>query len=419
MVKMKDTLIFFSERYPHEFIGGLYEEMEIKELEKYFKQIIVISTSKRADQDSSFYIPENIISKNFNTDLTLLQKLWSIRLIVSSDFFKEYFYIKQTLKLKINIKILVIALIEMQKARSLVKSVEKLLKAQQLDVNETLIYSFWNDFRAYAAVLLKRKLNISRAISRAHGGDVYYERHPFNYLPFKGVLHEELDGIFPISKSSENYLKEKLSVSGDKIKFFHLGISNKIPFNFKSNQTILNIVSCSHIVKIKRVELIAEGLNELKEIGFHWYHIGGDYMGNIVKRFCEQNFNNKNQQYSLLGSLNNNEIMDFYSKNQIDLFINLSQSEGVPVSIMEAMSFGIPVIATNVGSTSEIVKDGITGFLLSPNPSLLEIKQVISKYYFLSLKEKKIMSENAYNCWKNEFNADENYSKFAETIINL
>lgn len=35
----------------------------------------------------------------------------------------------------------------------------------------------------------------------------------------------------------------------------------------------------------------------------------------------------------------------------------MSDSEGIPVSIMEAMSFGIPVIARNVGGMSEIVNE--------------------------------------------------------------
>ncbi|NMC40567.1 MAG: glycosyltransferase, partial [Bacteroidales bacterium] len=38
-------------------------------------------------------------------------------------------------------------------------------------------------------------------------------------------------------------------------------------------------------------------------------------------------------------------------------FINVSSSEGVPVSVMEALSFGIPVIATDAGGTSEIVNN--------------------------------------------------------------
>ena len=50
----------------------------------------------------------------------------------------------------------------------------------------------------------------------------------------------------------------------------------------------------------------------------------------------------------------------------IDIFINVSSSEGLPVAIMEAISFDIPIIATNVGGTSEIVTPE-TGILIAPD----------------------------------------------------
>jgi glycosyltransferase involved in cell wall biosynthesis len=49
----------------------------------------------------------------------------------------------------------------------------------------------------------------------------------------------------------------------------------------------------------------------------------------------------------------------FYSNNPVDLFLNVSESEGIPVSIMEAMAAGIPVIATDVGGSAEIVDDSV------------------------------------------------------------
>lgn len=55
-----------------------------------------------------------------------------------------------------------------------------------------------------------------------------------------------------------------------------------------------------------------------------------------------------------------------YSEHPVDVFINLSTNEGVPVSIMEAISFDIPIVATDVGGTSEIVTDE-TGILVSSN----------------------------------------------------
>ncbi|MFR4320263.1 MAG: glycosyltransferase [Blautia massiliensis (ex Durand et al. 2017)] len=45
--------------------------------------------------------------------------------------------------------------------------------------------------------------------------------------------------------------------------------------------------------------------------------------------------------------------------------MNVSSSEGIPVSIMEATSFGIPGIATDAGGTKEIIRDKENGVLLS------------------------------------------------------
>lgn len=59
--------------------------------------------------------------------------------------------------------------------------------------------------------------------------------------------------------------------------------------------------------------------------------------------------------------------------------MNLSTSEGVPVSIMEVQSYGIPVIATNVGGTGEII-DKDNGILLPSCPSLEDVVAALEKY---------------------------------------
>jgi len=49
----------------------------------------------------------------------------------------------------------------------------------------------------------------------------------------------------------------------------------------------------------------------------------------------------------------------------LDVYINTSLHEGIPMSILEAMGLGIPVVAPTVGGISEIITDGVEGFLIS------------------------------------------------------
>lgn len=52
--------------------------------------------------------------------------------------------------------------------------------------------------------------------------------------------------------------------------------------------------------------------------------------------------------------------------NRADAFILPSYNEGLPISILEAMTYKLPIISTNVGGISEVVKNKVNGFLLEP-----------------------------------------------------
>jgi glycosyltransferase involved in cell wall biosynthesis len=63
-----------------------------------------------------------------------------------------------------------------------------------------------------------------------------------------------------------------------------------------------------------------------------------------------------------LGQKNQDEVIDILSAT--DIFVNPSYSEGLPTSVMEAASIGLPIIATDVGGTGEIIVSHETGMLV-------------------------------------------------------
>lgn len=65
-----------------------------------------------------------------------------------------------------------------------------------------------------------------------------------------------------------------------------------------------------------------------------------------------------------LGRKDSKEVAWLLSTAKV--FVNPSYSEGLPTSIIEAASFSLPIIATNVGGTSEIIENKVTGLLIEP-----------------------------------------------------
>lgn len=123
-----------------------------------------------------------------------------------------------------------------------------------------------------------------------------------------------------------------------------------------------------------------------------------------------------NIKVNFKGNVSNQILMKEYKDNCYDWFINVSTSEGIPVSIMEAMSFGIPCIATDVGGTSEIV-DNKNGFLIDKDISNKKLAELIYYIYELSYEEYIQYRFSARNTWLNKYNSDKNYKKFVSELI--
>ena len=279
------------------------------------------------------------------------------------------------------------------------------LLRQKFSGSEHFFYSYWLNDAAVALAFLKAS---EIKISRAHGWDVYFERHPYNYLPLRKFLADKLNGIFTISENGKLYLNEKTNRS-EKIIVSRLGTLNDFQFEDKIDDAELNVISISNLIPLKRVDLIGEALQIINNPNINWHHFGdGALFEEIKSKFPSGNFH---------GFTENKKIKEFLADHSANsVLINASSTEGIPVSMMEAMSFGIPCIGTNVGGVSEIIEDGINGFLMPAELSAKTAADFISKYFSLSNAEKQNFRRNARNIWETKYNAEKNYREFTEKI---
>jgi glycosyltransferase involved in cell wall biosynthesis len=125
----------------------------------------------------------------------------------------------------------------------------------------------------------------------------------------------------------------------------------------------------------------------------------------------------QNIQYNFKGYISNSDILDFYSKETPDCFIMTSESEGSPVAMQEAISFGMPVIATDVGGISEMI-DG-NGYLLKSNPSPKDIANSIEMLYNLTDDDYMFMRKRSLEIWEKDYDSEKNVNIFINILKNL
>ncbi len=81
-----------------------------------------------------------------------------------------------------------------------------------------------------------------------------------------------------------------------------------------------------------------------------------------------------NSQIKFVGYKSQAEVREYLQKT--DVFVLPSFAEGVPVSLMESMAAGVPVVATQVGGISELVEDGVTGYIVPPGDPISLAKKI-------------------------------------------
>ena len=288
---------------------------------------------------------------------------------------------------------------------------------------QDILYSYWyNDKLIGTALAMRKKQNRPIILSRLHGYDLFNERKTgTGRQPFKPLLDPYVDHFFFVSKAGYDYYQTTFGFETPaRYSVSRLGSTNTFGMNKPHAGNILTLISCSNVIPLKRVELIVRALALLETIHVSWTHIGGGISLQAVQELAKLELGNKeNISFTFTGIVQNSQIHEYYQTHAIDCFISVSQTEGgCPVSIQEAMSYGIPIIGTSVGGIPEMI--GGNGIVLPINPSDIQISEAIKRMF--SEKENGSIGEMrkiSQEIWEKRFNADVNFKQFAQEISQL
>lgn len=275
-----------------------------------------------------------------------------------------------------------------------------------------IVYTYWCLPATVAALRLKNSYDIC-VISRFHGFDLYKFREPTGWQPLKNYIANKSNLLVFACNEAREYWLHEISNCPEKAIVSYIGTKPSNRILIEKHDT-LRVVSCSNNVPLKRVDMIARVINIVsKNVKVEWYHIGGP-----VEKFLF--LEEKKTPYFMYGTVEHSLVKEIYFDIKPDIFITLSTTEGgAPVSIQEAMSMGIPTLGTDVGGISELIEDGINGFLVPKNISEDEVAKIIVEFSNYTLEKRKEFSDNAYRKWENDFNAINNSKEFTETLMNL
>lgn len=215
-------------------------------------------------------------------------------------------------------------------------------------------------------------------------------------------LFNNIDAVHCVSQEMLNRMVQDFGLNEEK------GFVNRPAINlvkFKSNiekkdhSEKLIVISTGRLEYVKGFIFALLAVKNLIEVGFDLeYRIVG-YGKEMENLQFYVNRLGISSHVKLLGGKKPEEVVQ--EVQMADVYLSSSLSEGISNAVLEAMALGVPVISTDVGGMSEVVKDKLTGLLINPYSSI-EICEAI-KYYASNTHLKNEITSNALDLIRKEY----------------
>ncbi|MCD9485050.1 glycosyltransferase [Photobacterium phosphoreum] len=186
------------------------------------------------------------------------------------------------------------------------------------------------------------------------------------------------DQIITVSEQDKKLALKYNVASNEIMTTVHNGVYGRVSnINYTSINKKIKLVMVARFSEQKDHKTLLKALSKIDSKLWSLDLIGkGRYLEQTKKLALNYNIS---ENVNFLGE--RNDVLEILQKS--DIFILISNWEGYPLSILEAMSCGLPIIASDVGGVNEAVRDGFNGYLVPRNdPVYLEksINKLIDSY---------------------------------------
>ena len=213
----------------------------------------------------------------------------------------------------------------------------------------------------------------------------------------------EADMIFFETKAGIAHLKSLIGDT-DKIHWFP-NVRNAAPERKAPKQFSGKLVFMSHISDVKGVGVLLEAFSRLPKN----YKL--DVYGAIKDRRYE-NFDWASHRVSHIKEISSDEALRKLSEYDL-LLLPSSYPEGYPGIIIDALSLGIPVIATRVGGIPEIITSGREGLLIEK----ADVDSIVKAILSVDATNYPAYCENAYRTFCNSFESEKTNNRILSLLI--
>ncbi len=216
------------------------------------------------------------------------------------------------------------------------------------------------------------------------GEDVNQHKKSFVSRLISGILFRRIKMFTAVSGDFCGFLKDT-GLPDEKVAFVPNGVEAKEPApddlsRFRRENCIdsgrTNILFVGSLIKRKGVEYLLRAMKRLGSDRVTLFIAGeGELKDELIAMAGELNIDDR----VVFAGYQHNDTIPLWLAS-VDIFVLPSLSEGRPNVVLEALAHGVPVIATNIPGTSELIRDGENGLLCDPmdDLSLCEKLQILA-----------------------------------------